>query len=151
MKVHDDAIALYRALDAAATTEQLNGHDERVFRGSIVKVFRSLDISQSRYTEVRRTLLDNDAITILQRGSRNNPSIIVLNGEPDVSSIVTLESLGLTTPAEAGIVFQELRDLKRRIGSIHIPDALVHIQRELQELDNRITKIEQQTQRKGDR
>jgi hypothetical protein len=55
----------------------------------------------------------------------------------------TVEALGLTTPLEAAIVIQELRDLKRLIGMISVPDALVNIERRLQEFDNRIIKIEQ--------
>jgi hypothetical protein len=121
----------------------MNGSDARVFRGSIVKAFRSLGISQSYYSEVRRGLLKSESISILQQGSRGIQSVIVLHKEPSEESLETVEALGLTTPLEAAIVIQELRDLKRLIGMISVPDALVNIERRLQEFDNRIIKIEQ--------
>lgn len=142
-KLLEHATALYHALDAAATTETLDGEDTRVFRGSIVRVYRSLDISQAHYSEVRRGLLEANCMTILQRGSKHNPTVIVLHKEPDESSMVSYETLGLTNEVSAGIVLQELRDMRRRIGSIMIPDALINIERRLQELDKRITAIEQ--------
>ena len=145
----DHATALYRALDAAATTETVDGSEARVFRGSIVKVFRSLDISQYYYSEVRKGLIDSDSITIVKQGSRNVESVIVLHKEPSESSLLTMETLGLTSDAEAAIVYQELRDLKRLIGSISIPDALVNIERRLQEMNNRIIHVEQHLNRKG--
>jgi hypothetical protein len=135
--------ALYHALDAAATTETVNGSDTRVFRGSIVETFRSIGISQSYYSEVRKGLLKSESISILQQGSKNAKSVIVLHKEPSEESLETIESLGLTEEAEPAIVLQELRDLKRLIGSISVPDALVNIERRLQEFDNRITKVEQ--------
>ena len=146
---YENATALYHALDAAATTEALNGQMARVFRGSIVRTYRSLDISQSYYSEVRRDLIDSDSITIIRQGSKNAQSVIVLHKEPDEESLPTNESLGLTHDAEAAIVLQELNDLKRLIGSISIPDALVNIERRLQEMDNRIIKVEQQLNQKG--
>ena len=149
VKLLEHATALYRALDAAATTETVNGKETRVFRGSIVRTFRSLEIPNSRYSEVRKGLIDSDSITIVRRGSKSAESIIVLHREPDDESIVTLENLGLTNAAEAAIVFQELQDLRRLIGSISIPDALVNIERRLQEFDNRITKTEQHLNQKG--
>jgi hypothetical protein len=138
------ATALYHALDAAATTETVNGTDGRVFRGSITRLFRDLDISQSYYSEVRKGLIRGENITIMRQGSKNADSIIVLHKEPDEESLMTVEALGLTSDAEAAMVFQELKDLKRLIGMISIPDALVNIERRLQEFDNRIIKIEQQ-------
>jgi hypothetical protein len=81
-RLYEHTTALYHALDAAATTEPMNGSDARVFRGSIVKAFRSLGISQSYYSEVRRGLLKSESISILQQGSRGIQSVIVLHKEP---------------------------------------------------------------------
>jgi hypothetical protein len=143
-KLLEHATALYRALDAAATTEIVNGKETRVFRGSIVECFRSTKVSQAFYSGVRRGLINSESITIIRQGSRSAESIIVLHREPDEESLVTNETLGLTNDSEAGIVFQELKDLRHLIGSISIPDALVNIEQRLQEFDNRITKVEQQ-------
>jgi hypothetical protein len=150
-KVHEYAHALYHALDAAATTEPLDGQDARIFRGSVVRTYRSLDISNSYYSEVRRFLLETESVTFIRQGSRGNESVIVLHKEPDANSIVTLQSLGLTREVEAGRVFQELRDLRRLIGSISIPDALVNIEQRLQEMEHRITRVEQQLNQKQGR
>lgn len=148
-KLIEHATALYRALDAAATTEDINGSDARVFRGSIVQIFRTCDIPQSRYSEVRRGLINSESMTIVRQGSRNAESIIVLHREPNGDFWDSIESLDLTSESEAAIVFQELHDLRHLIGSISIPDALVNIERRLQELENRTTTIEQQHTRRN--
>jgi len=142
-KLLENATALYRAMDEAATTETLDGLDTRVFDGSIVRAYRSLDISQAYYSEVRRALIESNCITILRRGSRHNGSRVVLHKEPDESSLVSYETLGLTDGPSAAIVYRELKDLRRLIGSISIPDALVNIERRLVEMDKRITVEEQ--------
>jgi hypothetical protein len=116
-----------------------------------VRTYRSLDISNSYYSEVRRFLLETESVTFIRQGSRGNESVIVLHKEPDANSIVTLQSLGLTREVEAGRVFQELRDLRRLIGSISIPDALVNIEQRLQEMEHRITRVEQQLNQKQGR
>jgi hypothetical protein len=144
-KLLENATALYRAMDEAATTETLDGIGEcRVFRGSLVRVYRSLDISQAYYSEVRRGLIESDCIVILRRGSKHSESVVLLEKEPDESSLVTYESLGLTDGPTAAIVYRELKDLRRLIGSISIPDALVNIERRLQELEQKVSSIQQQ-------
>lgn len=137
-KLYEHTTALYRALDAAATTEIVNGHNARVFRGSIVRAYRGLGISQGYYSEVRKGLIETSSITILRQGSRNAGSIIVLHNEPDEKSLEDVLTSDLTNASEASILHQQLRDVKRLIGSISIPDALFNIEQRLQVIEQQL-------------
>ena len=152
VKLHDHATALYDALEREATTETIDGVEARVFRGSFVQLFRDLGISSALYSEVRKGLIESECISVIRRGTRGTGSIIVLHRRPDAESFVALETLGLTNEAEAAIVLQELQDLKRLIGSISIPDALLNIESRIRAFEKRITKVEQLLiKEKGDR
>jgi len=137
-KLYEHTTALYRSLDAAATTEIVNDREARVFRGSIVRAFRGLGISQGYYSEVRKGLVETESITIIRRGSRNSPSVIVLHREPDKKTLEAIESSELTNDSEVAILLQELRDVKRLIGSISIPDALMNIEQRLQAIERQL-------------
>jgi hypothetical protein len=145
-KAFEHATDFFEALNAAATTESVNGKNVRVFRGSVVEVFRSLGISQAHYSEVRAGLINSECVTIIQQGARGVQSIVVLHHPPVENGFGAPKDNVLTKDSEAAILIQQLNDVKRLIGSINIPEALINFEQRLTELDKRVTQIEQQSQ-----
>ena len=64
--------------------------------------------------------------------------MIVLHREPDKKTLEAIESSELTNDSEVAILLQELRDVKRLIGSISIPDALMNIEQRLQAIERQL-------------
>jgi len=149
-KVYEYATEFFTALDSAATTESVNGKTVRVFRGSIVEIYESLNVSRSYYSEVRHGLITSECITILQQGVRGSQSIVLLHRPPVEGSFNSAKDIALTRPDEAAILSQTVNDLRRLIGSVNIVDALVSIEQRFARLEDRITQIEHQIQIKGE-
>lgn len=152
-KVYEYGLAFYNALNDAATTEDVNGKDVRIFRGSITEQYRKLGVSQSHYSEVRKGLINGESITILQRGSRGNESIVVIHFPPTEESFISGRKLDLTKPETVGNMLVEIAELKRLLGKIDVPKALINLEQRLAELEiqfTRFTQVAPKPIRKGD-
>lgn len=148
-KVFEYATDFFEALNAAATTESANGKEVRVFRGSIVETYRRLNISQAYYSEVRNGLINSGCISIMQQGARGVLSVVYLHQQPEEKAFEAAKDILLTKAPEADILVQQLEDLKRLIGSVNIPEALLNFEHRFTELTNRVTKLEQLLIKKG--
>lgn len=136
-KSFEFATAFFGALNERATTETHNGKEVRIFRGKIVEAYKSLEISQAHYSEVRRGLLESDCITILQQGARGTVSIVILHKPPTAEEYEAraVEKSRLTKSIDAATLAAQLEDLKRSIGGMNVVDVLHNFETRLQELE----------------
>jgi len=143
-------ISLYNALDERAIIKPLpDDTEERVFQGAIGTVYRSLGISQTYYGPIFQTLEDVGSILKLQRGGRNQDTVILLRGLPTDWP----EDLGwkgeslthakpLTEDSRYAKILREVQEIgEGTIGGINVLMALA-------ELEQRVIALEK-VQRKG--
>lgn len=126
---------VYDLLDQDAKDEQLGQDRLRIFRGSFLSVYKSASVSMSYYGPIRKILVDVGSISQLQQGSRNVDSVIILHGRPDAEVVDELAEKELTTPEARNIrIERELHEIKQMIGGLNIPEALTHLQLQINEL-----------------
>lgn len=117
-----------------------------VFRGRIGDVFKAANVSNTYYTPVRKILVDFGSITILERGTVHNPSLVIL--DPDRPPPTTAEELivksdpeDLTTDELLAMLLRRVEVLETRLGGINIVEAFRNV-------ETRLSNVESQT---GDR
>lgn len=89
--VKNHALEFYRELEKRADANEFG---IPVFEGQVTKVMHYLGISSRWYSPIIRLLRECEAITLIQRGTRYQPTVIVLRGEPTDEKI---SEKGLTT------------------------------------------------------
>lgn len=126
----------YEALEHSASTEHVGDQELRIYRGSVTKLWKTLNISMGYYSDVFTALEHNSCITRIQQGGRNVDSIIVLHGPPAWESWTT-EGLQepLTQPKPTDILSQRVEDLERRLGRLNIVEALANHEERLTALE----------------
>jgi len=126
------AIAFYEELERRASPDD-GGNP--VFMGNITNVYNSLGISSSMYSRVKRILTGSGAITMLQRGTANQPSIIALHGAPDAEALADQD---LTQPRRLATMVGEL---EKRVAALEsrLPLDVAHA---LREHEIRLNKLE---------
>jgi hypothetical protein len=129
----------YQALEDASVVEEVEGNDLRIFRGSTIKIFRALGISQSYYSRVIKGLGENGCITQLQRGARTQPSVLVLHNSPNAQEFA--KPLG-GKRVDAVLLAQRLDNIQANIGGLDIAKALVELQNQINALKARVSSIE---------
>ena len=111
-----------------------------VFRGNIGDVFSASGVSKSYYSPIRKFLMECGAITILERGTAHNPSLVVL--DPDrppptvLPSIVKSEEERLTLAEEVGRLSHTVEVWETRLGGINIQEALRNFERRISRLES---------------
>src|SRR4051794_28548857 len=130
--VFKHAVALYDLLCQSAKEDE--DTELLTFRGSITEVWRSLGVSQAYYSQVRRFLLESECISIVQQGARNTDSIIVLHRQPQADEWEVAQS-DLTERVTIATLHQEVRNLKRLLGGIHLPDLVIDLDKRIRELE----------------
>lgn len=138
--VYEHLDKYYKELDSLAHDEdQEEGHTLRLFRGSVVRVYRSLGIPQSYYSKVRNGLITMGCITILQQGARGTESVVVLHHEPDADEYkLFVRNARLTPRLDGAILAERVDDLTRLLGGVNVPEALASQQQEINELKKEV-------------
>jgi hypothetical protein len=128
------AVEFYLILDKLA---EENEYHERVFTGSMMKAYRQLGASSTYWTQIRKILVDSGSITILQRGTGNQASIIVLNGLDE-----KISAEALTRPARAATVGAEVERRVRTLEAWRETTGGINIAEALRNMERRLTKLE---------
>lgn len=132
--------ALYREMSERAKKEEIRGVKVNAFRGSITSLYRELGFSYTYYGDIRRALERSGCITLVQRGTSTQDSIIVLHRAPDRQAWQS-ESEDLTAPLHDAMLRQEIDDIKSQLGGINIVDAFTDVERRLNELDAKVKQL----------
>jgi len=143
-----DETALYRytceVYDLLQERSKTNEHEEQLFEGSVVEVYRQVGASSRYYSSIRKLLISPEldpCITFLQRGNGSQPTIIRLHHEPP-QDWKNISEKGLTAPREGAILLVELeREIKllrawrESIGEVNISKALRNFEKRLAKLE----------------
>lgn len=122
--------------------EGLLAHSENgKFTGKLTDIWNSVGASQTFYSKVRKLLLDEGCITVVERGSRNVPSVIVLNHPPpDAPPEAEREAANphLTRAATLARVEGRVKALegwRESTGGINIAEALRNFEKRLSRVE----------------
>jgi hypothetical protein len=124
--VAEHALNLYNAM--------LEQSVDGVFEGSLIQVYDSTVSSRAFYSKIMQGLQHSGSITLLQRGSKNQPSRVALNYPPE--DVENFQPRGLTRQGDLATIRQRIKDLENQTGGIHIGQAIG-------ELEQRVTKLEE--------
>lgn len=130
----------YATLLQTATEEVSDGKELLVWRGKLTDVFRELKVTSKYYTTIRAILTKTGSITIVETGSRNRPSIVVLNHEPP--PLQKINNLGLTGTAPAATMMVELQRRLATLEAWRESQGGINIAEALRNLEDRLTKLE---------
>lgn len=133
--------SLYQELEKSAKHEKIKGVKVNAFRGSITQIYRDLGLSYTYYGDIRNALERSGCIAVLQRGTSTQESIIVLHHAPDRAAWQEA-SEDLTAPLEDAMLQQQIGDIKSQLGGINIVEAFTDVERRLEQLDERVRKLE---------
>lgn len=139
--VFDHTISFYNLLAESAKEEELeDGTQVQIFRGSITNLYRSLGVSQSYYSQVRKALIELGCIAILQQGARNTDSVVAVHHPPDGDELEVNKSR-LTPNLNSAILSQRVDDINRLVGGIHLPDALADHEKRLRTIEREVKRL----------
>ena len=140
-------ITMYTALDDRAEIKTLeSGGQARVFVGSYTEAFQATGLSRTYYTSTRRALEKNNAILIIQKGSRGADTVIVLQGIPetwDIEGWNDGQGKSLTNPPEYATLRADVDEIKKLVGGINVASALLEFQSRVEALEAEIAQIGQ--------
>jgi hypothetical protein len=135
------AVKVYEALEKQST---INEHEERVFEGYLIDLYRQVGASSRYYSPIRK-LLDSPqidpCIEFLQRGTGAQVSIIKLNHPPPpewstiAESDLTGSGGGAILLAELQAQVNQLQAWRESIGEVNLSEALVDFERRLKKLE----------------
>lgn len=135
-------IELYNALDDRAQIKELeSGGQARVFSGSYTDVFHSTGLSRTYYTSTRKALEKNNAILILQKGSRGADTVVVLRGLPETWDIEGWNDGSgkvLTNAPDYATLRSDVDEIKKLLGGINVASALLEFQSRVEALEAQI-------------
>lgn len=145
-------ITLYEALaDRSSIKELDSGGKARVFAGRYSEVWQSTGLSQTYYKPVREALERHNAILILQKGSRNADTVIVLRDLPKEHEWQIngwRDGSGLTSPSEYDTLRAELDEIKKSQGGINVVAALEQFEKRVVALEVEVSKISKKLNKK---
>ena len=134
---------LYHALLDRSTPKDIEGGEKKVpvFAGKYSEVWQSTGISQTYYKPVREALERHNAILILQKGSRNADTVIVLRGLPksgDWQIDGWRDGSGLTNPTESDTLSPDVEEIKKQLGGINVVSALAEFEKRVVALEAQV-------------
>jgi hypothetical protein len=135
---YDYTLEFYQVLKKASKKEVIKGVELNIYRGYLVKAYRSLAIGQSYYSGMMDTLKRMGCITVMQRGTRGSPSIVALHHPPDAEEFERVRGSGLTGRLGDASLTSRVETLEKRIGGLDIVDAFL-------ELTGRVEALERKT------
>jgi hypothetical protein len=137
----EHASRYYAGLKEDANTEKMHGVDVLIFRGSVVSVFRSLGISQSYYSKIRKRLIDMGCTTLIRQGGRGADTVLVLHREPTLEDWKNLTDAPLTAALDVAILAQRVEDIAKLIGGINVKSAIADLALSIESLQREVERI----------
>jgi hypothetical protein len=147
-----DETALYRytceVYDKLYEESKTNEHEERLFEGSMVEVFKQTGASSRYYSSIRKLLISPEldpCVTFMQRGNGSQPTIIRLHHEPP-QDWKKISQKGLTAPREGATMLLQieaelsrLKAWRESIGEVNLSEALRDFDKRLRVLERKQT------------
>lgn len=130
------SISVYNALLKDSTEETFEGESIRLYRGPVSRLYASLGIAQSYYTEIFDQLDRQGSITYLQRGSKHVDTVIVLHFPPTEENFRIRPRKGLTSAENSANLIESVSLLKQLVGGINIVEALIDVDKRLKRLED---------------
>jgi hypothetical protein len=128
----------YKRLNNEAERETINGIKVDVFKGSLTELYRAMGIGQSYYSRIMDSLKSMGCVTMVQRGSRKTPSILVLHHAPDRGEWQAHHARpDLTKRMEGATLSDRVFNVEQRLGGINIVDAFKNLEERLQALEKK--------------
>jgi len=128
---------VYNAILDQATVEVIDGNELHIYRGQISKLYATLGIAQSYYTEIFQQLDDQGCIVMLQRGSKGVDSVIVCLHEPSEAGYQPPRGpRDLTSAEDFANMIEEHRLLVKLVGGMDIVEAFREFDKRLKRLED---------------
>jgi hypothetical protein len=137
----DYAIKLYALLDERA---EENEYHERIFTGKISDLYKEIGASTAYYSRIRKLLIDNGSIELMQRGTGSQPSQLKLHRPLEVDEIIsdmplTEEKISATMGVELIRRLELLEAWRETTGGLNIAEAFRDMERRLTRLEGQVT------------
>jgi hypothetical protein len=134
----------FEILSRGAKPEKIDGAELSVWRGKLTEVFKQLEAPNKYYTPVRAILTKTGTITIVEAGSRNRDSILVLNRNlpPPADLAPILAELDLTGARPSATLWVEM---ERRVSALEAwreTAGGINIAEALRDFEVRLTRME---------
>lgn len=127
------AAEFYNLMDSRAEENQ---YHERIFTGSLTKLYRELGASTAYYTRIRKVLIESGAIEILVRGNGKQPTQIKLNQNISDQGL-TARPPSATVGVEVERRLAALESWRETTGGLNIAEVLRNMESRLSELERK--------------
>lgn len=130
-------LVVYETLEKASSIEVIEGQEISIYRGKVSKLFSTLGIGMSYYTEIFDQLDRQGCVTFLQRGGRSVDTVIVLHYPPSPEGWQERprRTEDLTTPEKYANLVERVELHHKLLGGIDIAEALIAIDMRLKSLE----------------
>jgi hypothetical protein len=134
----------YSLLERDAKSEKIDGAEFNVWRGKLTEVFKQLEAPNKYYTTVRAILTKTGVITIVEAGSRNRDSIVVLNRNlpPPATLAPILRELDLTGTRPAATLWVEMERRVRALEAWRETAGGINLAEALRDFEERLIRLE---------
>jgi hypothetical protein len=126
---------VYDALLDASTKEDIDGDTMHIYRGQVAKLYQTLGIPQSYYTEIFTELRRQECIINLQRGSRNVNTVILLQHPPEAGDFSPKGARDLTSAEDSANLREMILLHDKLIGGMDIVGAFKNVEERLLRLE----------------
>jgi len=138
------ALQYYKLLEENSKEEVIDKIKVKVFRGSTVRIFRQLGISNSYYSKIIPALRDLQCVTQLKRGARGVDSVVLVHHPPREIEFLTRDTKPLTADPHSAKLAQQIEEIHESLGGGRF-DVVAAIEN----LDQRLTKLESERKTGG--
>jgi hypothetical protein len=139
-KLEEHAYDFYQYLYDSSFIAKDDG--QRYFQGSLTEAFYETGISRSKYSAIRRKLLDQGCVEIKTVGSRyGGPSVVLLRFAPEVDVTLTTGLEDATVRQRSGVQKKQNR-LEQRVKGLEAATGGMDIVTALRGFDARLKQIE---------
>jgi hypothetical protein len=136
--VFSHAVKVYKALEDAATEQEIEGATYLVYQGHTLDLYRNLDIPMAYYSVIFKTLYSKDYVTQVKRGNRATASVLVLNRSPRREDFVKTGEKDLTDAEDFATLVADVENIKNRLGGLNIVEALANYEQRITVLEGKL-------------
>lgn len=140
-------VKVYERMKSETKLEEVEGTNKtlNVWTGFTTKMFAELGVPQPYYGDILHILKEMGCLQQVRRGGRTTPSQwVVFDTEPTSGEYQRVRPQGVNTRKRAEVehLEQQVRDLRKALGNIDIPQALADIALRMDGLEGRLGEME---------
>jgi hypothetical protein len=114
--------------------------NDGIFTGSVVSVFKSLEVSQAYYSKLYDLLYDSGCVERIQRGSSHTPSVLRLIRAPDADDF-RVQPL-TNTKSSATLLEQRVTSIEGRLPNVDLASTITDFETRISDLESQIREVE---------